>query len=48
VNVFDSLNRGTDLNIDMAVTPGGQEGVVANNITVVKGFTSAVGVGATI
>ena len=48
VNVLDGLDRGADLNVDMAVIPGRQERVVGNDVTVVKGLTPAVGVGATI
>src|SRR6202050_388040 len=48
VDVFDGLDRGTDFNIDMTVIACGQIGIIRDDVAVVKGLTSGVGIGPTI
>jgi hypothetical protein len=48
VNVFDGLDRGADLNIDMTTISDRQKGVIGNDITFVKGMTFEVSIGFTI
>jgi hypothetical protein len=48
VDIFDGLNRSTDLDIDMTVITCGQIGVIRDDIAIVKGLTSGIGIGPTI
>jgi hypothetical protein len=42
VNVLYGLYGGADLNIDVAIIPGGEIGIIRNDIAVVKGLASGV------
>ena len=48
MNVLDGLDRGTDLDIDMAVIVCRQIGIVRDNTVIVKGMTFGIGIGSTI
>jgi hypothetical protein len=48
VNVLDSLDRGADLDIHVAVIPGRQGGIIGHNMAVVKYMTSGIGIGSAI
>jgi len=48
VDIFDGLDGSADLDVDMTVITCGQIGAIRDNIVIVKGLTSWIGIGSTI
>src|SRR5258705_3424540 len=48
VYIFDGLDGSEDLDVDMTVITCRQQGVIRNDVVIVKGFTFGIGIGSTI